>query len=90
MFIALVKCPLAYAEDGMEEHEYATVTYTNITGSQFEELTTKNKDAVILDLRDSKDFENKHAENAINIPMDEFESKMSELKDKNQEIYLYI
>ena len=41
------------AEDGMEEHEYATVTYTNITGSQFEELTTKNKDAVILDLRDS-------------------------------------
>ena len=77
------------AADGMEEHEYATVTYTNITGSQFEELATKNKDAVILDLRDSKDFEKKHAENAINIPMDEFESKMSQLKDKNQEIYLY-
>ncbi len=55
------------AADGMEEHEYATVTYTNITGSQFEELATKNKDAVILDLRDSKDFEKKHALEILKI-----------------------
>lgn len=78
------------AADGMDEHDYATVTYTNIIGSELEKKASEDKDAVILDLRDAKDFEKSHMENAINISMDEFEAKMKEeLKDKNQEILLY-
>ena len=78
------------AEDGMEEYDYDTVKYTNVTGSEFEKLATENKDAVILDLRDAKDFEKSSVENAVNLPMDEFESKAKkELKNKDQEILLY-
>ncbi len=78
------------AEDGMEEYDYDTVTYTNVTGSEFEKLAAEKTDAVILDLRDAKDFEKSSVENAINIPMDEFEAQAKEqLKDKDQEILLY-
>lgn len=78
------------AQDGMEEYDYDTVSYTNVTGSEFEKLVVENTDAIILDLRDAKDFEKGSLENAVNIPMDEFESKMADqLKDKDQEILLY-
>ena len=78
------------AEDGMEEYDYDTVTYTNVTGSEFEKLAAEDKNAIILDLRDAKDFEKSSIENAINIPGDEFEAKMADqLKDKDQEILLY-
>ncbi|MEW9078843.1 rhodanese-like domain-containing protein [Terrisporobacter glycolicus] len=78
------------AEDGMEEYDYDTVKYTNVTGSEFEKLATEDKDTVILDLRDAKDFEKSSVENAVNIPMDEFEVKAKkELKNKDQEILLY-
>ncbi|MEG0855504.1 MAG: rhodanese-like domain-containing protein [Terrisporobacter sp.] len=76
------------AEDGMEEFDYETVKYANITGSEFEKLAAENKDAVILDLRDAKDFKKSSVENAVNISMDEFESKMGEL-DKEKDILLY-
>ncbi len=78
------------AEDGMEEYDYDTVTYTNVTGSEFEKLAAEKKDAVVLDLRDAKDFKKSSVENAVNIPMDEFEAQAGEqLKDKDQEILLY-
>lgn len=78
------------AEDGMEEYDYDTVKYTNVTGSEFEKLATEDKEAVILDIRDAKDFEKSSVENAVNIPMDEFEAKAKkELKNKDQEILLY-
>lgn len=78
------------AEDGMEEYEYETVKYTNVTGSEFEKLVAENKDAIVLDLRDAKDFEKSSLENAVNIAMDEFEAKYKEeLKDKDQEVLLY-
>lgn len=78
------------AEDGMEEYDYDTVTYTNVTGSEFEKLAAEKTDAIVLDLRDAKDFEKSSVENAVNILMDEFEAKASEqLKDKDQEILLY-
>ncbi|MCC3869702.1 rhodanese-like domain-containing protein [Terrisporobacter mayombei] len=78
------------AEDGMEEYDYDTVKYNNVTGSEFEKLATGDKDTVILDLRDAKDFEKSSLENAVNIPIDEFEAKAKkELKNKDQEILLY-
>ena len=78
------------AEDGMGEFDYDTVKYTNVTGSEFEKLAAEKTDAVIIDLRDAKDFEKGSVKNSIHIPMDEFEVQAKEkLKDKNQEILLY-
>ena len=78
------------AEDGMEEFDYKTVKYNNVTGSEFEKLVEENKDAVILDVRDAKDYDKGHIENSINIPIDEFESRINELKDyKDKDILIY-
>ena len=78
------------AEDGMGEFDYDTVKYTNVTGSEFEKLAAEKTDAVIIDLRDAKDFEKGSVKNSIHIPMDEFEVQAKEkLKAKNQEILLY-
>ena len=78
------------AEDGMDEFDYKTVKYNNITGSEFEKLVEENKDAVILDVRDTKDYDKGHVENSINIPIDEVESRINELKDyQDKEILIY-
>lgn len=78
------------AEDGMDEFDYKTVKYNNITGSEFEKLVEENKDAVILDVRDAKDYDKGHVENSINIPIDEVESRINELKDyQDKEILIY-
>ena len=70
------------AEDGMDEFDYDTVKYTNVTGSEFEKLAAEKTDAVIIDLRDAKDFEKGSGKNSIHIPMDEFEVQAKEkLKD---------
>ena len=58
------------AEDGMDEFDYDTVKYTNVTGSEFEKLAAEKTDAVIIDLRDAKDFEKGSVKNSIHIPMD--------------------
>ena len=78
------------AEDGMDEFDYSTVTYTNVTGSEFENMIAKNKDAIIVDVRDAKDYEKSHIENSINIPIDEFESRFNELEEyKGKDILIY-
>ena len=76
------------AQDGMDEYDYDTVTYTNVTGKEFEKLVSETKDAVVLDLRDAKDFKKSSLASSINIPFDEFESKLGEF-DKDKEILLY-
>ena len=74
----------------MDEFDYKTVKYNNITGSELEQLVGKNKDTVILDVRDTKDYNKGHIENSINIPIDEVESRIDELKDyKDKEILIY-
>lgn len=78
------------AQDGMDEYDYETFKYTNVTGNEFEKLVAEKTDAVVLDLRDAKDFEQGSLQNAINIPFDEFEDKVEGVvADKNQEILLY-
>lgn len=78
------------AQDGMDEHDYAIVTFDNLTGEEFEKMASENKDAVIIDVRDAKDYDKSHVENSINIPIDEFESRYSELdKDKDKDILIY-
>lgn len=76
------------AQDGMEEHDYKKVTYENITGEEFEKMVSENKDAVIVDVRDAKDYNKSRVANSINIPIDEFEEKYKEL-DKEKDVLIY-
>ena len=75
-------------EDGVEEYEYTMVKYNDITGTQFETMVSENSDAITLDPRDSKDYDNGHVENSINIPLGELENRLDEL-DKNKEVLIY-
>ncbi|RDY26348.1 rhodanese-like domain-containing protein [Romboutsia weinsteinii] len=78
------------AQDGMEEHDYKTVTYNNVTGGAFEKLASENKNAVVVDVRDAKDYDKSHIENSINIPIDDFEAKFNELDEyKDKDILIY-
>jgi rhodanese-related sulfurtransferase len=74
----------------MTDYAYETVTYTNVTGSEFEKLAKEKTDAVIIDLRDSKDFDESSIENAKHMSSDDFATEAdAQLTDKNQEILLY-
>ncbi|SCI20179.1 MULTISPECIES: rhodanese-like domain-containing protein [unclassified Romboutsia] len=78
------------AEDGMDEFDYKTVDYTNVTGNEFEKLVEENKDAFILDVRDAKDYDKGSIKNAVNIPIDEVESRLNEIDDhKDEDILIY-
>ena len=58
--------------------------------SEFENMIAKNKNAVIIDVRDAKDYEKSHIENSINIPIDDFESRFNELEEyKGKDILIY-
>lgn len=77
-------------EKGMKGFEYETVKYTNLIGSEFEKLVKENKDSLILDVRDAKDYDKGHIENAINIPVDNIESRIDEIeKYKENDILIY-
>lgn len=52
------------------------------------ELKDLPKDAILLDVRSSAEFDAGHIEQAINIPVDDIRSRMHEL-DKNKTIYIY-
>ncbi len=76
------------AQDGMDEHDYATVKYNTLKGGEIEKMAAEDTNAVVVDTREAKDYEGGHIENAINIPIDEFEAKYNELaKDKDILIY---
>lgn len=76
------------AQDGMDEYDYTKVTYENITGEEFEKMVKEEKGSIIVDVRDKKDYDKSRVENAINIPIDQFEQKYKEL-DKDKDILIY-
>lgn len=92
------------ATEGVGEYDYNLVKVDNITGKEAEEIINDakndkidydddydgNDDLIIIDVRSQKDFNNGHIENAINIPLEDFDSKINELnKYKNNEIIVY-
>lgn len=88
------------ATEGIDEYNYKLVKVNNITGKEAEEVIrdanndkvdysgSYDDDIVIIDVRDEKDFKNGHIENAINIPIKNFDTKINEL-NKNIETIVY-
>lgn len=76
------------AQDGMDEYDYEKVTYTNITGKEFEKIISQNDNIMVVDVRDSKDYSKSRIEDAVNIPVDKLEERYKEL-DEDKEILVY-
>ena len=74
--------------DGVDEYDYKLVKVDNITGREAEKMINDDKhdkDLIILDVREPKDFNNGHLLNAINIP-----KRMDELRNyKSKDIIVY-
>lgn len=79
--------------DGIDEYDYKLVKVDNITGREAEKMINEDKhdkDLVILDVRESKDFNNGHLQNAINIPFEDIDKRMDELRNyKSKDIIVY-
>lgn len=76
--------------DGVSQYKYKLINnYTNLTGTQLDEKL-KSKDAVILDIREKKDYDKFHIEKSINIPSKNISSSLNKIpKDKEIVIYSY-
>ena len=62
--------------------------YRNINFKQAKEII-ENEQVLLLDVRTDEEFITGHISNAINIPVQELEERLSELKDKNEKILIY-
>ena len=79
--------------DGVDEYDYKLVKVDNITGREAEKMINDDKhdkDLIILDVREPKDFNNGHLLNAINIPLEDIDKRMDELRNyKSKDIIVY-
>ena len=65
-------------------------TKVDITIILFSLIDLFNKDLIILDVREPKDFNNGHLLNAINIPIEDIDKRMDELRNyKSKDIIVY-
>ena len=62
--------------------------YKNINFEQAKQIID-NEQVLLLDVRTEEEFVTGHITNAINIPVNELEHRMDELKDKEQKILVY-
>lgn len=60
-----------YNADGVKQYEYPLVTYGNIFA---DELLNKKDEAFIVDVRESKDYDEAHFTNAVNVSVDDLKS----------------
>lgn len=76
--------------EGVKDYKYDLVTYNDVNGYDAEKLISENKDIVVVDVRDEKEFKEGHIENAINISSEEIEKRIDELSDaKDKTVLLY-
>lgn len=62
--------------------------YKNINFEQAKEIIEKEI-VLILDVRTEEEFVTGHIKDAINIPLDELESRINELQNKQETILVY-
>ena len=65
-------------------------SYKSVSSDEAMKMMKESKDYIILDVRTKSEFESGHIRGAINIPNETITTKApSELKDKNQLIFVY-
>ena len=69
---------------------FRNIDYTNINGSQLQNILNSNRKILILDVRNSEEYRNGHIPNSVNIPVDILSTKLSTLSSyRNNEIVVY-
>jgi len=82
---------------GMELVDKKSIVFKEISPAQLSEIVNRNPEVILLDVRTSEEFNGKakvnsygRLKNAINIPIQELESRINELKRfKDKEIIVY-
>lgn len=81
---------LVFVLSGCVSTKEATPTYRQINAEEAMEIMGKESGNIILDVRTSEEFQEKHIPNAINIPNETIgNGEMKELPDKDQLILVY-
>ena len=75
---------------GLTGCEKKDMSYTQISMEEAVDMMAKEENYIILDVRTTEEFAEKHIPNAINIPNETIGSEeLAELPDKNQLILVY-
>ena len=80
-------CKVIFNAEGLDQYLYQTVTYNSIRGSVFEKQI-QSTDAVIIDCRSKSDYDAGHIENAVSLPIIDFEDNFDKLPN-GKKIFLY-
>ena len=73
-----------------KKEEEAVSSYTHISQEEAKRVMDEEDDIVILDVRTKEEYDGGHIKDAICIPNETIDEKVSEtLKDKNQKILVY-
>ena len=73
-----------------KKEEEAVSSYTHISQEEAKRVMDEEDDIVILDVRTKEEYDGGHIRDAICIPNETIDEKVSEiLKDKNQKILVY-
>lgn len=93
---------IIYAASGQCTHcnmrlvKQSSITFENISPTEICTYIAKNPEVILLDVRTKEEFEGKHdpdfgtLKNAINIPVQELEHRLSEIRAyKNKEIIVF-
>ena len=73
-----------------KKEEEAVSSYTHISQEEAKRIMDEEDDIVILDVRTKEEYDGGHIKDAICIPNETIDEKVSEsLKDKNQKILVY-
>lgn len=68
---------------------YRSLDTKEISYKKLQEIISKNKEAILLDVRSKQEFREGHLEGAINIPVYDIEKQLNQLSDKKCTIIIY-
>lgn len=68
---------------------YRTLDNKEISYKELNKMMNSNKDAILIDVRSKQEYKEGHLENAINIPLYDFENNISKIPNKESTIIVY-
>lgn len=73
----------------IKEILYRSLENREISYQKLQEIMKKNKNAILLDVRNKQEFQEGHLEGSINIPLYEIDKQLYKLPDKQCTIIIY-
>jgi len=83
----LVGCVSGAASEPVQEE--SAIYHTAVSGADAKEMFESDDQVILLDVRNQDEFDEYHIPGSILIPVDELESRLAELPDKNTDIIVF-